>query len=165
MRTQQIISASTAGKEAPHYLLPLCKNRNHVQSPEGKYYPDSLFNVRAPSDFARYRIAAERYRQSKRMSSDKIHFFSQPRETGNGSIAWLTSAGQSVMRQLQGRRSMTRRRSRLQTVRLRRLKKSVEGFGHFVRQFLIFGFALEAQIVACAFYREQFCPGRNQLQR
>ena len=77
----------------------------------------------------------------------------------------LTSAGQSVMRQLQGRRSMTRRRSRLQTVRLRRLKKSVEGFGHFVRQFLIFGFALEAQIVACAFYREQFCPGRNQLQR
>ena len=165
MGTQQIISPSTAGK---HHAICYhsAKTETHVQSPEGKYYPDSLFNVRAPSDFSRYRIAAERYRQSKRMSSDKCIFFSQSRETGdNGSIAWLTSAGQSVMRQLQGRRSMTRRRSRLQTVRLRRVKKSAEGFGHLVRQSLIFGFALEAQIVACAFYRDQFCAGWNQLQR
>jgi hypothetical protein len=163
MGTQQIISASTAGKH--HAICYHSAKTETTFRARKKILSRLAISCPSPSDFARYRIAAERYRQSKRMSSDKCTFFSQSRETGdNGSIAWLTSAGQSVMRQLQGRRSMTRRRSRLQTVRLRRLKKSVEGFGHFVRQFLIFGFALEAQIVACAFDRDQFCAGWNQLQ-
>src|SRR5437867_3674228 len=90
--------------EAPRYLLPLCKNRKHVRNPERNTIQTRYLMSEPPRTSLGTLLRREGYRQSKRMSSDKCIFFSQSRETGdNGSIAWLTSAGQSVMRQLQGR--------------------------------------------------------------
>lgn len=63
--TQRITSASTAGSTTL-ICIPLCKKQKPRSEPGRKYYPDSLFNVRAPSECARYRVAAETYRQSKR---------------------------------------------------------------------------------------------------